>query len=182
MIELVAPIQEQQDETKNFIDQTSESSSENNNTCPTMHESNRLLHTIDEEDEGPGPGRRDRTSLWVTLAILAALVVSVDLFFLNNKEESKVIQVELEGKKVSSSKHDKKSSKSSSKSSGEDGDLSSCNDGKYSKRTLQLAYELPFHALFRNNTRRKFEASSVIVHDGYGYAICDASWAVRRCS
>lgn len=40
-----------------------------------------------------------------------------------------------------------------------------CNDGKYSKRTLQLAYELPFAGLFNkyNRGRQKYEASSVTI-------------------
>ena len=40
-----------------------------------------------------------------------------------------------------------------------------CNDGTYSKHTLQLAYELPFAGLFDkyNRGRQKYEASSVII-------------------
>lgn len=40
-----------------------------------------------------------------------------------------------------------------------------CNDGTYSKHTLQLAYELPFAGLFNkyNRGRQKYEASSVII-------------------
>lgn len=40
----------------------------------------------------------------------------------------------------------------------------SCDDGHYRDRTLQLAYELPFAALFKDNKgQSKYEASSVIV-------------------
>lgn len=40
-----------------------------------------------------------------------------------------------------------------------------CNDGSYSKHTLQLAYELPFAGLFNkyNRGQQKYEASGVII-------------------
>jgi hypothetical protein len=54
-----------------------------------------------------------------------------------------------------------------------------CEDGKYSKRTLKLAYEMPFQGLFRDTKgQRKFEASSVTVVDEVAYAICDSSWSI----
>ncbi|KAL3920298.1 MAG: hypothetical protein SGILL_003334 [Bacillariaceae sp.] len=54
-----------------------------------------------------------------------------------------------------------------------------CKDGNYSKRTLKLAYEMPFQALFRDTEgQQKFEASSVIVVDSMAYAICDSSWSI----
>lgn len=57
-----------------------------------------------------------------------------------------------------------------------------CNDGKYSKRTLQLAYELPFAGLFNkyNRGRQKYEASSVTIVNDDAYAICDGSWAISK--
>ena len=58
-----------------------------------------------------------------------------------------------------------------------------CEDGGYSKRTLKMAYELPFHSLFKDTKgQKKFEASSVIVNkdDGFAYAICDSSWAISK--
>lgn len=57
-----------------------------------------------------------------------------------------------------------------------------CNDGKYSKRTLKLAYELPFSALFWGNPPgvRNYEASDVILVDEYAYAVCDSSWAIAK--
>ena len=56
-----------------------------------------------------------------------------------------------------------------------------CADGGYSKRTLKLAYELPFSSLFRDNKgQRKYEASSVIVVDDMAYAVCDSSWAISK--
>jgi hypothetical protein len=58
-----------------------------------------------------------------------------------------------------------------------------CEDGMYSKRTLQLAYELPFVSLFRDPTgRTKYEASSVVLSDDGkdAYAICDSSWAIYK--
>jgi hypothetical protein len=58
----------------------------------------------------------------------------------------------------------------------------SCDDGKYSKRTLKLAYELPFAALFWGSPPgvRKYEASDVILVDDYAYAVCDSSWAIAK--
>jgi hypothetical protein len=68
---------------------------------------------------------------------------------------------------------DKKSSDDSSK------DADSCTDGSYTERTLKLAYELPFTALFRDlKGRKQFEASSVTVVDDVAYAIDDASWSI----
>ena len=56
-----------------------------------------------------------------------------------------------------------------------------CEDGEYSKRTLKMAYELPFVSLFPDTKgQKKFEASSVIVVDDFAYAICDSSWAVSK--
>jgi hypothetical protein len=56
-----------------------------------------------------------------------------------------------------------------------------CNDGKYTTRTLKLAYELTFASLFRDNKRqKKYEGSSVIVVNETAYAICDSSWAVSK--
>ena len=79
----------------------------------------------------------------------------------NNTNDS--IIVELEGKKK---KHH------------EDDIMEVCTDGKYSKRTLQLAYELPFAALFRDP--KKYEASSVILDGETAYAVCDSSWDLSR--
>jgi hypothetical protein len=57
--------------------------------------------------------------------------------------------------------------------------ISYCQDGKYSKRTLKLAYEMPFQGLFRDTKQQqKFEASSVVVVDSMAYAICDSSWSI----
>lgn len=57
-----------------------------------------------------------------------------------------------------------------------------CDDGKYSKRTLKLAYELPFAALFWGDPDgvRKYEASDVILVEEYAYAVCDSSWAIAK--
>lgn len=94
------------------------------------------------------------------------------------------ITVELEGKKSKTKKQkhakeekddDYEYSSSSTTSS------SSCDDGHYSKRTLQLAYEKPFVSLFPDHKgQRKFEASSVIVIGDDAYAICDSSWAISK--
>jgi hypothetical protein len=62
-----------------------------------------------------------------------------------------------------------------------DDDEGHCNDGGYSKRTLKLAYELPFASLFRNHKgQKKYEASSVIMVDDDVYAVCDSSWAISK--
>ncbi|CAB9514412.1 expressed unknown protein [Seminavis robusta] len=54
-----------------------------------------------------------------------------------------------------------------------------CNDGFYSERTLQRSYELSFAALFKDTKgQKKYEASDVILVDGYAYAVCDNSWAI----
>lgn len=73
------------------------------------------------------------------------------------------------------SKKEKKKEKQKKKA------LAVCEDGKYSKRTLKLAYELPFASLFRDNKgQKKYEASSVILVDDNAYAVCDSSWAISK--
>jgi hypothetical protein len=53
--------------------------------------------------------------------------------------------------------------------------------GDYRKRTLKLAYELPFAALFKDTkSQKKFEASDVIIVDDTVYSVCDSSWAISR--
>jgi len=59
--------------------------------------------------------------------------------------------------------------------------LKYCEDGGYSKRTLKLAYELPFHALFRDNKgQKKYEASSIVIVGDNAYAVCDSSWSISK--
>lgn len=95
-----------------------------------------------------------------------------------NDYQPKVLVTELEGKSQGKHKH-KHKNKSKSKSKGEE--LSVCEDGGYSKRTLQLAYELPFASLFRDNKgQKKYEASSVIIVDDNAYAVCDSSWSISK--
>ena len=73
-------------------------------------------------------------------------------------------------------KHDKKKKKD-----GNNDAAHQCDDGGYSKRTLKLAYELPFASLFRDTKgQKKYEASSVIVVDDNAYAVCDSSWAISK--
>jgi hypothetical protein len=58
-----------------------------------------------------------------------------------------------------------------------------CDDGEYSKRTLQLAYEMPFAALFKDNkASRKFEGSSVTISEDKTtlFAVCDSSWDIPK--
>lgn len=62
-----------------------------------------------------------------------------------------------------------------------DSEPPSCDDGNYSKRTLKLAYELPFASLFRDTKgQKKYEASSVVVVGDDAYAVCDSSWAISK--
>ena len=75
-------------------------------------------------------------------------------------------------------------SKSSKKSSSKSLDsflTAACDDGKYSKRTLKRAYELPFASMFADTKgEKKYEASDVILVDGNAYAVCDNSWAISK--
>eukprot|EP00590_Aulacoseira_subarctica_P003288 CAMPEP_0172425954 /NCGR_PEP_ID=MMETSP1064-20121228/35055_1 /TAXON_ID=202472 /ORGANISM="Aulacoseira subarctica , Strain CCAP 1002/5" /LENGTH=339 /DNA_ID=CAMNT_0013169263 /DNA_START=195 /DNA_END=1214 /DNA_ORIENTATION=- len=58
-----------------------------------------------------------------------------------------------------------------------------CEDGSYSKRSLKLAYGVPFAALFEDSRgERKFEASDVIKVDDKYYAVHDNSWAISQFS
>ena len=94
--------------------------------------------------------------------------------FDSENSKTQTITVQLEGKK-----HDNSRSKSGSDKVVETHLL--CDDGKYSKRTLKLAYELPFASLFKDTKgQRKYEASSVVVVDDSAYAICDSSWAISK--
>jgi len=59
--------------------------------------------------------------------------------------------------------------------------LSECNDGKYTKRTLRKSYELKFSSLFVDDKgQSKYEASDVVVVGEYAYAVCDSSWAISK--
>ena len=79
---------------------------------------------------------------------------------------------------VKSSKHKKKKHDKADSSAAA---LGRCNDGYYSKRTLQRAYELPFTALFQDSRgQTKYEASSVTVVGNDVYAVCDSSWAISK--
>jgi len=89
----------------------------------------------------------------------------------SHNQGSKTITVQLEGKKKKH--HDKTPTETHLK----------CDDGGYSKRTLKLAYELPFASLFKDTKgQRKYEASSVVVVDEAAYAVCDSSWAISKFS
>ena len=107
------------------------------------------------------------------LAVLLGIVIVASPPM--NEETSKGVRLHLEARseKGKPSKHHKSKKHEES---------SSCNDGKYSKRTLKLAYELPFASLFVDNkNQKKYEASSVVVsNDGNAYAVCDSSWAISR--
>jgi len=95
------------------------------------------------------------------------------------KEGMLLPEVEMEGS--SKKKKKKKSKKKQHKHSDDDlftNDLA-CDDGSYSKRTLQRAYELPFAAMFVDTKgQNKYEASDVILVNSTAYAVCDNSWAI----
>ena len=98
----------------------------------------------------------------------------VDVDSESEKSQHNVITVELEGKKKDGSH---------SKSKTEPTTHLQCDDGRYSKRTLKLAYELPFASLFKDTKgQRKYEASSVVVVGENAYAVCDSSWAISKFS
>jgi len=133
---------------------------------------------------GPSGDGPRANKVWWAIAALAALflvggvaVASGPLGLANRNEKSsnKVITVELEGKKKKKKKHKK------SDDEDESAPALLCDDGKYSKRTLKLAYELPFASLFLDNKgQRKYEASSVVVVEDNVYAVCDSSWAISK--
>lgn len=111
--------------------------------------------------------RTNKNKLWLGLLVVVALVSYASGWAVSSrstttaKDTTNTLSLELEGKKH---KQD-----------------SVCNDGKYSKRTLQLAYEMPFAALFQNHLgQRKYEASSVILVNNTAYAVCDSSWALSQ--
>jgi hypothetical protein len=56
-------------------------------------------------------------------------------------------------------------------------------DPSYSKTTLKPLVDAPVASLLPSHHlkgQRKFEASDVLVKDGYFYAICDSSWAILK--
>ena len=115
-----------------------------------------------------------RTKWWlVAVAVVGVAAFASGTLVARNRieqnQQGKTITVELEGSKK---KKKKKGAKEEEK-----GPV--CDDGNYSKRTLKLAYELPFASLFRDTKgQRKYEASSVAVVDETAYAVCDSSWAI----
>jgi hypothetical protein len=119
-------------------------------------------------------GRGIRVFLLVTFSVFCAAsfnaLISIEKYRGQNRKRSNTLVVQVEGRHKS-----------------DDDDVtakhSDCNDGAYASRTLQLAYELPFASLFKDNKgSRKFEASSVTLSDDhrFAYAICDSSWAVFK--
>lgn len=94
-----------------------------------------------------------------------------------NKKDNKIV-FGLGASMAGSYKKDKtKATDSGAASSG----VTYCEDGGYSKRTLKLAYELPFASLFRDTKgQKKYEASSVVIVEDNAYAICDSSWAISK--
>jgi hypothetical protein len=145
-------------------------------------ETTELLSMAATSDEAMAH-RGGSVSRWKILAVpclVSLLLVSVVVVTMHRDTEAVAARdsqpettfVELEG---SSEKKKKDKNKGKNKSA------LACEDGKYSKRTLQLAYELPFASLFRDNQgQRKYEASSVVLVDGNAYAVCDSSWAISK--
>lgn len=103
-----------------------------------------------------------------------ALVVRSDRGAVASAATPNAIVLELEGLKKGKKK-DKRHK------NGFGGKKLACDDGNYSKRTLKLAHELPFAALFRDHKgQKKYEASSVVIVGNDAYAVCDSSWAISR--
>lgn len=125
-----------------------------------------------------------KKTVLITIVVAAVSFASGAALFRTEKEaddmtshnkEVETIEVELEGKKKKKKKKDDK------KKSEERNPSKDCADGKYSKRTLKLAFELPFASLFRDHKgQRKYEASSVTVLDNDVYAVCDSSFAISK--
>lgn len=113
--------------------------------------------------------------LLVILVVVGAVsfnsLISSNTVGAPNSRHSKSIFLGLEGKHHASDDND------------DEGKLFECTDKAYASRTLQLAFELPFASLFKDNKgNRKFEASSVTLSDDnkFAYAICDSSWAIYK--
>lgn len=156
--------------------------------------STRQRSTSPVNSRGAAP-RSWTKRLWLGCAVVLGLAVLVvhgtqeqqqageeeslhDLTAIQEQEEEEFATDELLG----SSKKDKKKNKKEARHV-KDGDMDYCMDGYYSKRTLQLAYELPFAALFLDNKgQKKYEASDVILVDEDVYAVCDSSWAISKFS
>jgi hypothetical protein len=141
-------------------------------------------------NRGGDPGSLSVGSCWGRRFIGAALLVTV--LWIGSSSVTRGTQeetlsssgIELEGKSKDASSSKKKSGGSSSASMHKGGGgATACEDGKYSKRTLQYAFELPFAALFKDNKgQNRYEASSIILKDNSFYAVCDNSWAVSKFS
>jgi hypothetical protein len=130
---------------------------------------------------------------------------SLSLASMNEADRVMSFPVDLEGnkkkkdekKKDENKKDEEKKKKSHKKHHDDDNDEDEDDDDKpannysdnppttcendYTKKTLKLAYELPFASLFRDaKGQKKFEASSVVIHDNFAYAVCDSSWAISK--
>lgn len=128
-------------------------------------ETSSLLHSEDNKGEGSTPCQCQPSSRVVIVAstvaflgILAALSYSysetaADLQSSSQDHES--IQLDQDGKV-----------------------RDRCTDHHQS---LTMAHELPFESLFKDTKgQKKFEASSVIIQDGFAYAVCDSSWSISK--
>lgn len=165
-----------------------------------------MSNLVTEEETFLLPHRSRTTPTWgkgskvflVVATITAAIVLAVEHC---SRQESSIAASNALNEEVSmqdipmlgSSKKDKskKSKKDKKKKHDDDDDddyyrydnLSDCEDGEYSKRTLKLAYELPFASLFKDTKGvKKHEASSVTIVDDTVYAVCDSSWAISKFS
>jgi len=146
-------------------------------------EAGSLLSRGSETNASPSRCRPN-LKVWGSVLLLGALAIASGLLWQRNDEvESKSVEghtliVQLEGKK-----HHGHETKSHDVPSVPAETHLKCDDGRYSKRTLKLAYELPFASLFKDTKgQRKYEASSIVVVGDDAYAVCDSSWAISRFS
>lgn len=127
---------------------------------------------------------RRNLKVWGSVIVLGAVAFASGFLWRGNgadevesqSKEGHTITVQLEGKHHHGTK-------SHHVSSAPPETHFKCDDGMYSKRTLKLAYELPFASLFKDTKgQRKYEASSVVVVGDDAYAVCDSSWAISKFS
>lgn len=148
----------------------------------TADETSSLLNRNQQSRDGIHCRKR----WWVLVAVAISAVLGFSIAWSSGSSQAGVFQdaagdtrpvytLEMEGEKR------KKKKKKNDDDGGGDDDATPCDDGGYSKRTLQMAYELPFASLFpdtKGNT--KYEASSVIVVGDRAYAVCDSSWSISK--
>lgn len=150
-------------------------------------ETSQLIGATTTKRSNSPPPPRTLLCVWQVLAALALFALLAWM-----GDEGKILDnsssiVPTEGATHNHEKQNKKHAKQHSKEKKKRDETIKtihldCEKGTYSKRTLQLAYELPFIALFTDTLgQTKFEASSVVIaNDHYAYAVCDSSWSLSK--